>query len=43
MFWNCACLISDAGGNEVDDNGTEDTVCGDDSWSTTEMVEEFVE
>ena len=42
MFWNCACLISDAGGNENDDNG-ENSVCGDDDWSSTGMAEEFVD
>lgn len=43
MFWNCACLISDAGGNETDDNGTEDSVGGEYDWASTEMVEGFVD
>ena len=43
MFWNCACLISDAGGNETDDNGTEDSMGGEYSWSSSEMVEGFVD
>lgn len=43
MFWNCACLISDAGGNETDDDGTEDSVGGEYGWTSTEMVEGFVD
>ena len=43
MFWNCACLISDAGGNEEDDDRAEDTVCRDDGWSITEMAEDFID
>ena len=43
MFWNCACLISDAGGNEADGNGTEDSVGGEYSWSSSEMAEGFVD
>ena len=43
MFWNCACLISDAGGNEADDDGVEDNVCGEYDWATTEMAEGFVD
>jgi DNA polymerase-3 subunit alpha len=43
MFWNCACLISDAGGNEEDDNGTEDTVGGEYGWASSEMAEGFVD
>ena len=43
MFWNCACLISDAGGNETDDDGTEDRVGGEYDWASTEMVEGFVD
>ena len=43
MFWNCACLISDAGGNETDDDGTEDSVGGEYGWASTEMVEGFID
>ena len=43
MFWNCACLISDAGGNETDDDGTEDSMGGEYSWTSTEMVEGFID
>ena len=47
MFWNCACLISDAGGdeeNEADLGGGEEVeVDGADSGSTYEMVEGFVD
>ena len=47
MFWNCACLISDAGGNEGDEtdtNGIEETVaCGGDSGAVDGMAEDFVD
>lgn len=47
MFWNCACLISDAGGdegNETDAGGNEEVeVGGTDSGSTYEMAEDFVD
>ena len=41
MFWNCACLISDAGGDEsnTDGNGTDDdNVCGINSGESYEMA-----
>ena len=47
MFWNCACLISDAGGNEgndADSDGAEDDIaCGGDSGSTYDLAENFVD
>ena len=43
MFWNCACLISDAGGNETDDDRIEDSVGGEYDWSSTEMAEGFID
>ena len=43
IFWNCACLISDAGGNEEDDNGAEDIVGGEYSWTSSEMAEDFID
>ena len=47
MFWNCACLISDAGGdegNESDSDGIEEVgMGGTDSGSAYEMVEDFVD
>ena len=47
MFWNCACLISDAGGDEgseTDAGGSEEIeVGGTDSGSTCEMAEGFVD
>ena len=46
MFWNCACLISDAGGDESnpDENGTDDdNVCGVNSGESYEMAEGFVD
>ena len=47
MFWNCACLISDAGGDEqseADAGGSEEIeVGGTDSGSTYEMAEDFVD
>ena len=44
MFWNCACLISDAGGDETDSGGDEEIeVGGTDSGSTYEMAEGFVD
>lgn len=47
MFWNCACLISDAGGDEqseADAGGSEEVeVGGTDSGSTYEMAEGFVD
>lgn len=47
MFWNCACLISDAGGDEgseTDAGGSEEVeVGGTDSGSTYEMAEGFVD
>ena len=44
MFWNCACLISDAGGDETDAGRDEEIeVGGTDSGSTYEMAEDFVD
>ena len=47
MFWNCACLISDAGGNEEiesDSNGEESNIMGGtDSGTTYDMAEDFVD
>ena len=47
MFWNCACLISDAGGdegNETDAGGSEEIeVGGTDNGPTYEMAEDFVD
>ena len=47
MFWNCACLISDAGGDEGSEadagGGEEIEVGGTDSGSTYEMAEGFVD
>ena len=43
LFWNCACLISDAGGNENDDSG-EDSDSGENVWEAAESVsEDFVD
>ena len=47
MFWNCACLISDAGGNEGDESNEEgvgDTdILGSESGSYDGMAEGFVD
>ena len=47
MFWNCACLISDAGGNEEDESdngGIEETgMGGTGSGTAYEMAEDFVD
>ena len=46
MFWNCACLISDAGGDESnpDGNGTDDdNVCGVNGGESYEMAEGFID
>ena len=47
MFWNCACLISDAGGNEADETdagGIEEIeLGGTDSGSTYGVAEDFVD
>ena len=46
MFWNCACLISDAGGDESnpDENGADDdNVCGINGGESYEMAEGFVD
>ena len=47
MFWNCACLISDAGGDEgseADAGGSEEVeVGGTDSRSAYEVAEDFVD
>ena len=47
MFWNCACLISDAGGNEADESdgeGIEDTdLLGSESGAYDGMAEGFVD
>ena len=47
MFWNCACLISDAGGDEgseADAGGSEEIeMGGTNSGSTYEMAEDFVD
>ena len=43
LFWNCACLISDAGGNENDDSG-EDSDSGENVWEAAESVsDDFVD
>ena len=39
MFWNCACLISDAGGAESGDNEDEEEVVQDTEVYYNEMVE----
>jgi DNA polymerase-3 subunit alpha len=39
MFWNCACLISDAGGAEGNDNEDEEEVVQDTEVYYNEMVE----
>ena len=47
MFWNCACLISDAGGDEgseTDAGGSEEVeVGGTDGGATYGMAEDFVD
>ena len=45
MFWNCACLISDAGGveGEGNDDGELDTNSGEGSWSSNGMAEGFID
>ena len=44
MFWNCACLISDAGGDDTDSGGDEEIeVGGTDSGSTYEMAEGIID
>jgi DNA polymerase-3 subunit alpha len=46
MFWNCACLISDAGGDESNPDGNganDDNVCGVNSGESYEMAEGFVD
>ena len=47
MFWNCACLISDAGGNEEDESdgiGDEDVILlGGDGWSSDGVAEDIVD
>lgn len=47
MFWNCACLISDAGGNETDDPDDETRVyteiCGEDNGASYEVAEDFID
>ena len=47
MFWNCACLISDAGGNEEDESdngGIEETgMGGTDGGTAYGMAEDFVD
>ena len=45
MFWNCACLISDAGGTggEENDDGELDTNSGEGSWSSNGMAEDFID
>lgn len=42
IFWNCACLISDSGGNESNDN--EDEISEDIvEYSYNNCIEEFVD
>ena len=47
MFWNCACLISDAGGNEgneSDEDGIGEVGVGsDDSWTTDGVAEGIID
>ena len=47
MFWNCACLISDAGGDEGDESNTDGNdiidVCGSDGGNFSGMAEDFVD
>ena len=47
MFWNCACLISDAGGdegNEADSDGIDSTeLCGSNGGESSGMAEDFVD
>jgi DNA polymerase-3 subunit alpha len=46
IFWNCACLISDSGGGEKDEEvESEELNCGEDIWCNCfdESVEDFEE
>ena len=47
MFWNCACLISDAGGdegNESDSDGIDPIeLCGSNGGESSGMAEDFVD
>ena len=47
MFWNCACLISDAGGdegNEADSDGIDPIeLCGSNGGESSGMAEDFVD
>ena len=43
MFWNCACLISDAGGAEGEENEEEEEVVEEVHYEDYEGFEDFVE
>ena len=43
MFWNCACLISDAGGAESSEEGEEEAVVEEVCYEDFEGIEDFVE
>jgi DNA polymerase-3 subunit alpha len=47
MFWNCACLISDAGGNEENESDSDgiDPIefCGGNGGESSRMAEDFVD
>ena len=43
MFWNCACLISDAGGAEGEENEEEEEVVEEVCYDDYEGFEDFVE
>ena len=43
MFWNCACLISDAGGAEASEEETEEEEAVEEIYDELEGMEDFVE
>ena len=43
MFWNCACLISDAGGAEASEDGEEEVVTEEVYYEDYEGFEDFVD
>ena len=47
MFWNCACLISDAGGNEENESDSDGLdpieLCGSNGGESSGMAEDFVD
>ena len=47
MFWNCACLISDAGGNEGNESDSDGIdaieLCGNNGGNSSGMAEGFVD